>query len=496
MAKAKSKKITLEKVLVPLEEQPYEVPENWCSTKIGVLVDLHRGVSYKKTDAHDVRKEGECLILRGGNIGEGYIDTENDNIYVSKELVNENQFVRKNDIIIVASTGSVKVIGRAGVSQYDYDDVAFGAFLMLIRPKEMINSRYIDYYFQGNEYRNRIRGLASGVNINNIKTEYIMDTIIPFPTLAEQQRIVEQIERLFAKLDEASEKAEIALNNSYDRKNAILELAYSGKLTQKWRKNNHYINNVLDEIRKYSLTLAKKEQRNIEKCQKTIEEIVLEDGTVWHETQIGSVGVVTNGSTPSRKCDEYWNGNIPWVSSGEVRNNIISYTREQITELGFVNSSVKKLPKGTVLIAMIGEGKTRGQSSVLDIEATTNQNVAAIVIEHGYINPKFLWYWLQKEYKKNREKGAGSGPQALNCQRVRELKFIVPSIEEQNEIVNVLERLMEQEEQATLSIERVLEQVVNIKKSILSKAFRGELGTNNLKEESSIELLKRIIEDN
>ena len=88
----------------------------------------------------------------------------------------------------------------------------------------------------------------------------------------------------------------------------------------------------------------------------------MEDGTVWYKTQIGSIGVVTNGSTPSRKCDEYWNGNIPWVSSGEVCNNIISCTREQITELGFERSSVKKLPKGTVLIAMIGEGKTRGQS--------------------------------------------------------------------------------------------------------------------------------------
>ena len=99
-----------------------------------------------------------------------------------------------------------------------------------------------------------------------------------------------------------------------------------------------------------------------------------------------------------------------------------------------------------------------------------------------------------KRIQKNREKGAGSGPQALNCQRVRELNFIVPSIEEQNEIVNVLERLMEQEEQSTLSIEKVLEQVVDIKKSILSKAFRGELGTNNPEEESAIELLKGVLE--
>lgn len=212
--------------------------------------------------------------------------------------------------------------------------------------------------------------------------------------------------------------------------------------------------------------------------------------------RLGSIDVVTNGSTPSRKCDEYWNGNIPWVSSGEVRNNIISCAREQITELGFERSSVKKLPKGTVLIAMIGEGKTRGQSSILNIEATTNQNVVAIVIEHGYINPKFLWYWLQKEYKKNREKGADSGPQALNCQRVRELGFIVPSIEEQNEIVNILERLLGNEEQVVSAIEDVIEQVADIKKSILAKVFRGELGTNNPEEETSIELLKKIITEN
>ena len=152
--------------------------------------------------------------------------------------------------------------------------------------------------------------------------------------------------------------------------------------------------------------------------------------------------------------------------------------------------------EGTVLIAMIGEGKTRGQSSILNIEATTNQNVAAIVIEHGYINPKFLWYWLQKEYKKNREKGAGSGPQALNCQRVRELGFIVPSIEEQNEIVNILERLLGNEEQVVSAIEGVIEQVADIKKSILAKAFRGELETNNPEEGSSIELLKKIITEN
>lgn len=477
MAKVKSKKITLEEALVPVDEQPYEVPENWCWTYLLNGFAECKDGNRKPINASE-RAEREGDIPYYGATGQaGWIDdylTDEQLVLLGEDGAPFLELLKDKAYLI---EGKAWVNNHAHIIKSHYGEVG---------------NKYILHYLNVFNFHGYVNGTT------RLKlTQASMRTIpVPLPPLAEQKRIVEQIESLFAKLDEAYEKTEIVLNNSYDPKNAILELAYSGKLTQKWRKNNHYINNVLDEIRKYSLALAKKEQRNIEKCQKTIKEIVLEDGTVWYETQIGSVGVVTNGSTPSRKCDEYWNGNIPWVSSGEVRNNIISYTREQITELGFENSSVKKLPKGTVLIAMIGEGKTRGQSSVLDIEATTNQNVAAIVIEHGYINPKFLWYWLQKEYKKNREKGAGSGPQALNCQRVRELKFIVPSIEEQNEIVNVLERLMEQEEQATLSIERVLEQVVNIKKSILSKAFRGELGTNNLKEESSIELLKRIIEDN
>lgn len=115
------------------------------------------------------------------------------------------------------------------------------------------------------------------------------------------------------------------------------------------------------------------------------------------------------------------------------------------------------------------------ESSILNIEATTNPNIAAIVIEHGYINPKFLWYCLQKEYKKNREKGVGSGPQALNCQRVRELGFIVPSIEEQNEIVNILEKLLGNEEQVVSAIEGVIEQVADIKKVFWQKHFVANL---------------------
>ena len=118
------------------------------------------------------------------------------------------------------------------------------------------------------------------------------------------------------------------------------------------------------------------------------EKIHFQDGREWIKCTIGAIGRVSNGSTPSRKCPNYWDGNIFWVSSGEVSNNVITNTKERITQEGYENSSVKLLPVGTVLIAMIGEGKTRGQSAILDIEATTNQNIAAVIINHGKVLPK------------------------------------------------------------------------------------------------------------
>lgn len=96
-------------------------------------------------------------------------------------------------------------------------------------------------------------------------------------------------------------------------------------------------------------------------------------------------------------------------------------------------------------------------------------------------------------YTKNREKGAGSGPQALNCQRVRELDFVCPSLHEQKRIVDILRSLIKKEEQIKELAEQVIDQIDSMKKSILARAFRGELGTNDPTDESAEELLKRIL---
>ena len=159
---------------------------------------------------------------------------------------------------------------------------------------------------------------------------------------------------MFAKLNEAKKKAQNVVDSFETRKAAILHKAFSGELTVNWRKENVVEKNEeLESIYSFVQSLPKKDITNIVEFQKQASDYILSDGTLWKKCFIGAIGIVTNGSTPSRKEPAFWNGDIPWVSSGEVSNNIIEATNERITEEGYNNSSVKKLPIGTVLIAMI-----------------------------------------------------------------------------------------------------------------------------------------------
>ena len=108
---------------IEILESPYKLPEGWKWGRLGDFIDIYRGVSYKKTDVHSEKQQNDCLIMRGGNIEEGNINIDADNVYVDKSIVAESQFIKKNDVIIVTSTGSTKVIGRAGISNDNYSDV-------------------------------------------------------------------------------------------------------------------------------------------------------------------------------------------------------------------------------------------------------------------------------------------------------------------------------------------------------------------------------------
>lgn len=151
-------------------------------------------------------------------------------------------------------------------------------------------------------------------------------------------------------------------------------------------------------------------------------------------TRIGEVATVRNGTTPSRKNPEFWNGNVPWLPTGKVNERYIAVADECITELALRKCSLRLIPAGSTLVAMIGEGTTRGKAALLRIDATTNQNFAAVSPGEGIV-PEFLFYQLESCYEPLRHWSQGTNQHALNTKLVSDFPIWVPDISEQREIV-------------------------------------------------------------
>lgn len=150
------------------------------------------------------------------------------------------------------------------------------------------------------------------------------------------------------------------------------------------------------------------------------------------KTTIGEMAVVVTGATPSRKYSEYYGGSIPWVKTGEIEQRLIFDAEEYITEKAISETNCKVLPKDTIMLAMYGVGKTRGQAGVLRVEAATNQACAAILPNDSY-DPMFLLYFLQNQYEKIRELGRGAQQTNLNLSIVRGISVPKVPLEQQIE---------------------------------------------------------------
>ena len=321
------------------------------------------------------------------------------------------------------------------------------------------SSLYLDdflFYYLPDPLK-KINDATPSVTVKHLSTKTLAITPVPVPPLPEQQRIVNRIESLFAKLDEAKQKAQDALDSFETRKAAILHKAFTGELTALWRKEHG---------------------------------VGMES---WTSHPLKNVAQIGSGGTPSRKNSQYYLGNILWIKTGEIYWNYIYDSEEKITEEAIADSSAKLYPAGTVLVAMYGQGLTRGRAAILGVPATTNQAVCALQ-PCDCLEKRYLYYYFMANYWEYREKAVGGNQPNYSATMIGKWIINIPSVLEQAEIVRILDDLLAKEQQAKDAAEGVLEQIDLIKKAILTRAFRGELGTNDPGEESAVELVKRVIE--
>lgn len=440
----------LQAALVPESEQPYKLPANWCWTYLGCVSDVITGGTPSKK--HAEYYGGLFPFFKPTDLDFGRHVVE-----ASEYLTDEGKMISR---IIPKQSTAVCCIGSIGKCGFLEVEGTTNQQINSAIPK--FNPLFLYYYCNTHYFNKDLWSKASATTISIVNKSKMESCLFPLPPLPEQQRIVNRIESLFAKLDEAKQKAQDVLDSFEPRKTATLHKAFTGELTVQWRKEHGV------EMDSWEKTILK------------------------NVCKVNPKKIDTSGLPDNLKVSFF-----PMAALSEVSGEI---TDPQIRLLKDVKSGFTNFLEGDVVFAKITPCMENGKSAVIgklvnDIGYGTTE---FYVLRCGKdLYNRYLYHMIRDTTFRSEAKSVMSG--AVGQQRVpksfmENYPLKLPSVQEQVEIVRVLDNLLAKEQRAKESAEGVLEQIDLIKKSILARAFRGELGTNDPSEESAVELLKRVIE--
>ena len=361
------------------------------------------------------------VFLSSKNVTTGKIDWESIKyIDEAQHLELHKRVAPKIGDILLAKNGTT------GVAAIVDRDIVFDIYVSLawLRPKGEITSEYLLQFINSPLAKKQFNSRLKGIGVPNLHLKEIKEVKIPIPPLSEQQAIVEKLDAAFALIDQAKANIEKNIQNAKE--------LFQSKLNQ----------------------------------------IFSQKGEGWEERKLGEVCKIIGGGTPSKNNKSFYDGEIPWITVRDMKADLISETEFSITELAVKKSATNIIHKGNVIIAT---RVSLGKICIVDRDSAINQDLKGIIPKIN-IEKRILFWWFKSIAKFIENSGVGLTVKGVKLEFVNNLIITFPkSLQTQQEIVSQLDALSEQTKQLETKYQAKLGNLEELRKSILEKAFKGEL---------------------
>ena len=391
-----------------------EIPTHWDTNKLRYLFDFGKGLSITKENLQD---EG-IPCVNYGEIHSKYGFEVNPlkhplKCVDSKYLKSTPSALLKSGDMIFADT-SEDIDGSGNFTQLIGDTATFAGYHTIIaRPYDRESNRFFAYLFDSQEFRTQIRHAVKGVKVFSITQAILRGLGVWLPPHQERKQIANFLDHETAKIDTLIEEQKTLIRLLQEKRQAVISHAVTKGLNPD----------------------APMKDSGVEWFDQSPEH--------WKIGKLGYYAKITNGATPSRENMSYWtDGSIGWLNSSKVNDVYITEANQFITPLAVSKTSVQKVEPDDLVMAITGEGQTRGRVAICTIEATINQHLAAISLTSSEISYKYLFHYLVSQYERIRYESAGAGSTkgAITCGDIASFPVPVPSNKGQDEIVLYIEQ--------------------------------------------------------
>lgn len=430
----------------PQINPPYEVPENWVWMRIEAINE-YEGHAVDPSKTPDQIFELYSVPI---------FETDFPELLSGSEIGSTKQSVEKDDVLLCKINPRINRVWRVA-KHTEMPLIASSEWIVIRSP--FVMSKYLQYCLTSKYFRELLLSNVSGVggSLMRAQPKYVKGYPIPLAPLAEQHRIVTRIESLFEKLDHARELVQAALDSFETRKAAILHKAFTGELTAGWREQNG---------------VGMESWKN-EKLRNIIEGFKY--GT-------------------SEKADYTYPG-VPVIRIPNIDENAISFVDMKYLSTDIVDDSLHIRENDILIIRSNGSRDLVGKSAIVP-KLDKNYTYASYLIRirpGNEVEGVFLQYFLNSPNARGQmfaSAKSSAGINNINTKELGNIDLMLPTLLEQREIVRIVNTLLTAEHSASETLSALFDQIDLLKKAILARAFRGELGTNDPAEESAMQLLK------